>query len=135
MNEHEVAAGLPPTPHYRYAQRVGDQLFVAGQVPLDALGRLVGQDDPHAQARQCLHNLQRLLSVHGFTIADVRQLVVHVVGDAAALNAAWAAVSEWFAGEVPPATLLGAARLGYPGQSVEVDATVLKYEPPPREIN
>ncbi len=29
-------------------------------------------------------------------------------------------------GETPPATLLGVLRLGYAGQIVEVDATVLK---------
>jgi enamine deaminase RidA (YjgF/YER057c/UK114 family) len=32
------------------AQRMGNQLFVAGQVPHD--GRLVGPDDPYAQALQ-----------------------------------------------------------------------------------
>jgi hypothetical protein len=31
VNEAEIAAGLPATPQYQYAQRVGDQLFVAGQ--------------------------------------------------------------------------------------------------------
>lgn len=38
MNEHEIAAGLPPTPHYRYADHVGDRLFIAGQVPHDVVG-------------------------------------------------------------------------------------------------
>ena len=42
------------------------------------------------------------------------------------LTQAWAAVSEWFDEEVPPATLLGVSRLGYDGQLVEVDATILK---------
>jgi enamine deaminase RidA (YjgF/YER057c/UK114 family) len=133
VNEIEIAAGLPPAPQYRYAQRVGDQLFVAGQVPLDAGGRLVGRDDPRAQALQCLNNLKLLLGAHGFAVTDVRRLVVHVVGDAAALKSAWAAVSEWFSGDVPPATLLGAARLGHADQSVEIDATVVKHDPP-REI-
>ena len=126
MNEAELAAGLAATAQYQYAQRVGQQLFVAGQVPHDAQGRIVGVGDPHSQARQCLRNLRAVIDVHGFSIADVRRLVVYVVGEQASLSAAWNAVTEYFHGEVPPATLLGIARLGYAEQLVEVDATVLQ---------
>ena len=126
MNEAERTAGLPPTAQYQYAQRVGNQLFVAGQVPHDTNGRVVGLDDPHAQALQCLSNLNVVLSVHGFSTPDVRQLVVYVVGEQAQLSAAWRAVVESFGGTVPPATLLGVASLGYSGQLVEIQATVLK---------
>ena len=126
MNDAELAAGLPPTPQYQYARRVGNQLFVAGQVPHDAQGRLVGLDDAYAQARQCLDNLSAVMAVHAFSTADVCQLVVYVVGEQANLAAAWKAVTEFFNRQVPPATLLGVARLGYGGQLVEVAATVLK---------
>ena len=111
MNEAELNAGLPATPQYRYADRLGDHLFVAGQVPLDTHGHLVGPKDPSAQALQCLRNLERLLAVHGFQVTDIRQLVVYVVGNQASLSAAWSAVAGWFGGQVPPATLLGAPRL------------------------
>ena len=126
MNEAEVSAGLAATPQYQYAQRVGDQLFVAGQVPHDALGHIVAHGDSHAQATQCLLNLRTVLAVHGFTLIDIRKLVVYVVGEQVALSAAWVAVTEFFNGNVPPATLLGVSRLGYDGQLVEIDATVLK---------
>lgn len=126
MNEAELAAGLPPTAQYQYAQRVGNQLFVAGQVPHDRHGQVVGLDDPSAQAVQCLSNLNAVLAVHGFSTSDVRHLVVYVVGEQANLSAAWKSVAESFDGQVPPATLLGVARLGYTGQLVEVHATVLK---------
>jgi len=82
--------------------------------------------DPSAQALQCLHNLERLLAVHEFQVTDIRQLVVYVVGDQASLAAAWSAVAGWFGGQVPPATLLGVAGLGYVGQLVEIDTTVIK---------
>ena len=126
MNEAEISAGLAATSQYQYAQRIGDQLFVAGQVPNDALGYIVAHGDPQAQATQCLLNLRAVLAVHGFTTTDIRRLVVYVVGEQAALSAAWSAVTAFFSGTVPPATLLGVARLGYDGQIVEVDATVLK---------
>jgi enamine deaminase RidA (YjgF/YER057c/UK114 family) len=102
VNESELAAGLPATAQYEYAQRVGHQLFVAGQVPHDASGRLIGQHDAYAQAVQCLKNLNAVMAVHGFATPDVRQLVVYVVGDQANLSAAWKAVTESFKGQVPP---------------------------------
>ena len=126
MNEAELSAGLSATPQYRYADRLGDRLFVAGQVPLDSHGQLVGPEDPSTQALQCLRNLERLLAVHAFQVTDIRQLVVDVVGDQASLTAAWSAVANWFGGQVPPATLLGVAGLGYVGQLVEIDATIIK---------
>lgn len=126
MNEAELSGGLSATPQYRYADRLGNRLFVAGQVPLDSHGHLVGPEDPSAQALQCLRNLERLLGVHEFQDTDIRQLVVYVVGDQATLAGAWSAVSGWFGGQVPPATLLGVTALGYAGQLVEIDATVIK---------
>lgn len=126
MNEAELNAGLSATPQYRYADRPGDRLFVAGQVPLDSHGKLMGSQDPSAQALQCLRNLEQLLAVHEFQVTNIRQLVVYVVGDQASLSAAWSAVAGWFGDQVPPATLLGVARLGYVGQLVEIDATVIK---------
>lgn len=122
MNEAEREAGLAETPGYRYAEAVGDELFVAGQVPHDADAVLVGVDDTAGQTDQCLANLFRLLEVHGFERSHIRRLVVYVVGDG--LAAAWTAVLARFDGSVPPATLLGVAQLGHHGQLVEVDATI-----------
>ena len=125
MNENEVDAGLAPTPGYRYADRIGDQLFVAGQVPVDSAGDLLGSGDPAVQATACLDNLRTLVEVHAMSIADVRRLTIYVVGPHQHLLEAWGSVVEWFGGEVPPATLLGVNLLGYSGQLVEVDASVV----------
>ena len=126
MNEREIAGGLADTPGYRYAEQVGDQLFVAGQVPHDSDGSLVGADDPAEQARVCLVNLRTLVGLHGFTMSDVRHLTVHVVGAQGDLGSAWNAVRTWFDDNVPPATLLGTHSLGHPGQLVEIDAVIVR---------
>ncbi len=126
MNETEMAAGLAETANYRYADVVGDQLFVAGQVPHDADGNLVGRDDPGRQAEQCLDNLMMLLPIHGFEVGDLRQLTVYVVGEHQNLTDSWAAVARWFDQDVPPATLLGVNLLGYRDQLVEIDAVVVR---------
>jgi enamine deaminase RidA (YjgF/YER057c/UK114 family) len=124
MNEPEIAAGLAPTPNYRYADRVGDRLYLAGQVPLDGAGRLVGTDDVGAQVRQCAANLFALITLHGFGRDDIHQLTVYVVGEQHVLHEAWVAVTACFNGDVPPATLLGIDHLGYVDQLVELDARV-----------
>lgn len=126
MNNEELDAGLAETPGYRYADVVGNHLFVAGQVPQDQTGAIVGIGDPAIQARLCLDHLKTVIGVHGFTVDDVRQMVVYVVGEQSNLTDAWRAVTEWFDESVPPATLLGVNRLGYPDQLVEIDATVIR---------
>jgi enamine deaminase RidA (YjgF/YER057c/UK114 family) len=126
MNEAEIAAGLPATSNYRYADRVGAQLFIAGQMPLDADRNLVGEGDPAAQAKQCLQNLLTLVTHHGFSRDDIHQLTVYVVGAHPNLIAAWGEVTSCFEMNVPPATLLGVTVLGFVGQLVEIDAVIVK---------
>jgi len=126
MNELETNAGLAATPGYEYARRTESQLHVAGQVPHNTSGQLVGAKDPFAQASQCLTNLNTLLFVNGFSTSDIQRLVVYVAGEQENLTRAWTGVQQWFSGTVPPATLLGVACLGHPGQLVEIDATVIK---------
>lgn len=128
-NTAEVDAGLPPTPGYRYVDRAPGRVFVAGQVPLDGAGRVVGIGDPGAQATACLRNLRTLLDVHQQSMDDVRQVVVYVVGQRQHLLEAWASVVAWFDGDVPPATLVGVTVLGHGDQLVEVDATIVEMTP------
>ncbi|HKJ13192.1 MAG TPA: RidA family protein [Ornithinimicrobium sp.] len=117
---------LAVSPGYRYAERVGEQLFVAGQVPLDGHGQLVAAHDPAAQANQCLDNLAVVVEAHLFLLEDVRHLRIHVVGPRQALVDTWQAVKGWFGGETPPATLLGTPQLGHHGQLVEIEAQVVR---------
>ncbi len=124
LNEGELRAGLAQTSNYRYADRVGGRLFIAGQVPRDAHANVVGHGDPAAQARQCLANLFTLIAHHGFSKDDIHQLTVYVVGPHQNLLDAWGEVTTCFERNVPPATLLGVALLGYADQLVEIDAVV-----------
>lgn len=119
-----MAAGLPATPGYRYAEVVGGRMYLAGQVPQDGTGEIANEGDPAGQATVCLENLRAVLTTNGFTVGDVRRLTIYVVGDQQDLADAWRAVVDWFSGSVPPATLLGVALLGYRGQLVEVDADI-----------
>ena len=124
MNEGELSAGLAQTSNYRYADRVGRRLFVAGQVPVDSDRTIVGIGDPAAQASRCLANLFTLIDHHGFARDDIHQLTIYVVGPRPSLSDAWSTVSRAFESDVPPATLLGVQCLGYEEQLVEIDARI-----------
>ncbi len=126
MNEDDREAGLAATPSYRYADVVGNELFVAGQVPHNAAGEIVGGVDAGAQTTQCLENLKLLIATNGFELADIRHMTLYVVGEHQNLIDAWQAMTTWWNGEVPPATLLGLNDLGHTGQLAEIDARIVR---------
>ena len=128
MNEIETQSGLAATPGYRYAKRSGNQLHIAGQVPLDASGSVVHPEDAFAQAEQCLTNLRTLINCHEFAEEDIQHITIYVVGPHTNLTSAWQAILQGFSNEVPPATLLGVSVLGYENQLVEIDATIVKQD-------
>ena len=120
--------GLAEPPGYVHLATVGEArlVFVAGQVPLDERGELVGRGDAIAQARQCLRNLAACLAAAGATPQDVIRTTVYVAGeDQERLAGVWRALleSELSAVVRTPATLLGVRHLGYDGQLVEIECT------------
>ena len=69
--------GLPaPISHYSNGVKVGDTVYVSGQVALDGEGRLVGPGDVVAQTRQVLDNIRRVLAAGGATLDDVVKVTV-----------------------------------------------------------
>jgi enamine deaminase RidA (YjgF/YER057c/UK114 family) len=95
---------------------------MAGAVPLDGNGGLVGAGDPVAQARQVLANMQIALQAVGSDLDQVLSSTVYVVADAPAdLGQVWDVVrGSGLAAGPHASTLLGVSCLGYPGQLVEI---------------
>ena len=96
-------SAAPLTP----ALRVGDTVYVSGQVPVDAHGRVVG-DDVAGQTAQVLANLEEQLAAAGATKADVVKTLViltHVKRDFAAMNNVYAA---FFPDPKPTRSTIGA---------------------------
>ncbi len=114
-----------PTP-VGYAQVVeatgGRTVYVSGQVALDAEGRLVGEGDFAAQARQCFENLRGALAASGLEFGHVVKLGLFVT-DVANLATLRAVRDEFVDTERPPAsTLIQVAALFRPECLVEVEA-------------
>jgi 2-iminobutanoate/2-iminopropanoate deaminase len=77
------------------ARRTSDLLFISGQLPRDASGRLV-RDAPIDQARRVLANLSAVLAAHGLGLKDVVKVTAWLT-DAAHLEGFNTAYREVFA--------------------------------------
>ncbi|MEU3896977.1 RidA family protein [Streptomyces sp. NPDC045251] len=133
MIQRVTVPGLFPPPAYSHASVVeaGTKLaFLAGAVPLDAEGKLVGEGDPVRQAEQVIANLAEQLHAVGSGPEHVLSTDVYVVStETAALSAVWEVVEASGLSTGPhSSTLLGVACLGYPGQLVEITATAVVPE-------
>ena len=133
MIQRVTVPGLFTPPVYAHASVVeaGTKLaFLAGSVPLDADGKLVGAGDPVRQAEQVLANLDEQLRAVGSDMAHVVSTDVYVVsGEPAVLSAVWNVVEASGLSIGPhSSTLLGVACLGYTGQLVEITATAVVPE-------
>jgi len=115
--------GMPPTNGYSHAVAfTGRMVIVSGQVPLDAQGRLVGQDDPAAQITQVFENLRTALAAAGASMSQVVKLTVFLT-DLADLADFRRVRDEFITGQAPPASsLVQVSGLVNPAFRVEVEA-------------
>jgi 2-iminobutanoate/2-iminopropanoate deaminase len=110
-----------PRGHYSHAVIAqGRTLYVAGQVPIDADGEVVGADAA-TQARQVLSNLAAVLEAASATLADVVKTTVYLTNrdDRAAVGKVRQA---YFTGSPPANTLVVVAGLADPRYLVEIEA-------------
>lgn len=122
--------GLHQTPGYHHVT-VADVtriVFLAGQCPLDEQGELVGSGDLRAQVNQVIRNIVTVLSSVGATADNVVRTVIYVVSpNRDDLALVWTILrnSAIATALSTASTLLGVSQLGYPGQLVEIDVTVV----------
>ncbi|MBY8885536.1 RidA family protein [Streptomyces sp. PTM05] len=115
--------GMPPVNGYSHVvAAAGTLVAVSGQVPMDADGQVVGEDDAAAQVRQVFVNLRTALDAAGASLADVIKLTVFLT-DLADLPAFRAARDEFLDPErLPACSLVRVAGLVHPAFRVEIDA-------------
>ncbi len=124
MQQHYVRPdGMPPVNGYSHAVAFsGRMIAVSGQVPLDAQGRLVGENDPQAQTRQVFENLAAALATAGAGMEQVVKLTVFLT-DLADLDAFRRVRDEYISADRPPASsLVQVSRLVHPAFRVEIEA-------------
>ena len=106
---------LHPGPRMSEAVRIGDIVFLAGQIPDDLSAGIEGQ------TRQVLAALDGVMAELGGTKADIASVQVWLadMADFGGMNAAWDA---WVDRDAPPARATCGAALARPGMRVEMVA-------------
>jgi 2-iminobutanoate/2-iminopropanoate deaminase len=101
--------GAPAVGPYSPAVEVGDLVFLSGQIPLDAEGKIVGYT-PKDQAARALENLRLTLEAAGMSAANVVKTTIflHDMDDFGAVNEVYA---EFFSEPYPARSTVQVARL------------------------
>jgi 2-iminobutanoate/2-iminopropanoate deaminase len=116
------AEGCAPTPpFFSQAVKVGQLVFVSGQLSRDAEGRVVGRGDMAAQARQVILNIERILQAAGAELRHVVKLTAFMT-DMARAPEAWAVREAFFAAHPPASTGVEVSRLTHPDFLIEIEA-------------
>jgi 2-iminobutanoate/2-iminopropanoate deaminase len=121
MREELRVPGRPELSHSADAVRSDRALYVAGILPVDSEGQLVGGEDVVEQARFVFHELGRILAAAGCGYDDVVKIGVFLtdVGDQPRINPVRQTV---FGTARPASTLVEVSGLAVPGALIEVDA-------------
>lgn len=119
---------IPPGPAgYSHIAKVnrGTIVYLSGQVPCDASGKMIGEGDFEAQVEQIFANLKIAVEAAGGTMADIVKLNYYLVAevDQATVSKLRPIRDRYINVENPPAsTFVVVSRLMRPGWLIEIEA-------------
>lgn len=135
-NKDAKGFGMPWEDQYGYAQavKVGDTIYVSGQLshddegnmvgpaPLDANGKICDHSNMEVQMRQTYTNAKKILGRYGATLDNVVEEVLYVTDMDAAFAVAGLVRKEAYGAEKPQvaSTILVTSRLALPTQLIEI---------------
>ncbi len=114
---------MPWEQEYGYSQavKIGDTIYLSGQVSHDEKGEIVGINDMEAQMRQAYANVQRLLAEYGAGVESIVDETLFVTDMEAAYAAAVKCRKEIFSGSpVLASTIVQIERLAFPELMIEI---------------
>jgi 2-iminobutanoate/2-iminopropanoate deaminase len=126
MDAHQIKTAPDPFEPFFISQgfRVGDLIFLSGQVALDDAGNTVGIGDFDAQADQAMRNVQRALRAAGSDVDRIVKVTIYVTDMQYRPNV-FALRQRWFKEPYPADTFVAVAALGRPERLIEIDVTAL----------
>jgi reactive intermediate/imine deaminase len=107
---------------YSQAVRVGNTIWVSGQIPLDPTTKELVKGDIEAQVRQVFDNLKAIVGAAGATFDDVVKATVFLV-DLSHFALVNKVMAEYFREPYPARAAVGVAALPR-GAQVEVECIV-----------
>jgi 2-iminobutanoate/2-iminopropanoate deaminase len=110
--------------------RVGNMVFVGGQVAVDGQGQVIAPGDIEVQTRACYQNIDKVLQRAGARLSDIVKITTYLVYDGElegpAFDDFWVRMAtvraSFFPGDGPAGTGVIVKSLVYPGLVVEVEA-------------
>jgi 2-iminobutanoate/2-iminopropanoate deaminase len=123
INKETKNFGMPWEKEYGYVQavKVGDTIYVSGQVSHDDTGNIVGRGDMETQMRQAYSNIRKLLTQYGATIENIVDEILFVTNMDEAFAAAVKCRQEIFSGTpVIASTIVQIQRLAFPDLMIEI---------------
>ena len=123
FNKQAKSLGMPWEREYGYAQavKVGDTIYVAGQVSHDDQGKVLGEGDMEIQMRAAYANVAKVLAQYGATMENLVDETVFVTDMDAAFRARVKMKQEVFGGSpVLTSTIVQIQRLAFPSLMVEI---------------
>ena len=114
----------PPQANYSHVTRVGNTLYISGQLGLGSDGTLVGAGDAEAQAEQCYRNIQAIVEHFGGSMDDVVKITQYITD--LAYRPLVARPRDRFLGTPgPSSTLVVIKGLAMPECLVEIEAVAV----------
>ena len=108
---------------YSQAIRVGDTVYLSGQIPLDPATMALVEGGIEAQIARVFDNLAAVAAVAGGTLADVVKLNVYLI-DLGHFPIVNEVMARYFSAPYPARAALGVAALPR-GAQVEMDAVMV----------
>src|SRR5262245_15175638 len=108
-------------PRYTLGWRVGNHIYVAGQLPFDKDGNLIGKGDIKAQTRRIFEQIKMIVEAGGGKMDDVVKVTVFVT-DVRYREPYGEVRSEFFGPNPPASTLVQIGNLAIPDALIEIEA-------------
>ncbi len=110
---------------FSQAIRIGNSVYVSGQVAIDSEGNVVGKGDMRAQTRRALENVKTVLEAAGASLSDVVKVTVFLT-DISRLMETHEVRAEFFPDPPPASTAVEIKALAFPDLLIEIEAVAVK---------
>jgi 2-iminobutanoate/2-iminopropanoate deaminase len=114
---------MPWEKEYGYSQavKVGDTIYVSGQVSHDDKGNIIGHGNMEAQMRQSYANIKKVLAMYDATMENIVDEILFVTNMDTAFTTAVKCRQEVFSGTpVVASTIVQIQRLAFPELMIEI---------------